>query len=118
MARSPPTAEPARPSLPPAPPTPARPRTPPAGGVREWLVALALFYLGSDMLWGALGVLGVASFGTLGTFAAFSGYMFNSTIVLTGGPMLEGCLGGRDLSLISVFEAVGQVAAGKGNVIV
>ena len=34
------------------------------------------------------------------------------TIVLTGGPMLEGCLGGRDLSLISVFEAVGQVAAG------
>ena len=35
------------------------------------------------------------------------------TIVLTGGPMLEGCLGGRDLSLISVFEAVGQVAAGR-----
>src|SRR5665647_3826853 len=34
------------------------------------------------------------------------------TIVLTGGPMLEGCLGGRDLSLISVFEAVGQVASG------
>ncbi|MEN6341941.1 MAG: dihydroxy-acid dehydratase [Methanospirillum sp.] len=34
------------------------------------------------------------------------------TIVLTGGPMLEGCLGGRDLSLISVFEAVGKVAAG------
>ncbi len=34
------------------------------------------------------------------------------TIVLTGGPMLEGCLGGRNLSLISVFEAVGQVASG------
>ena len=35
------------------------------------------------------------------------------TIVLTGGPMLEGCLGGRDLSLISVFEAVGKIAAGS-----
>ena len=34
------------------------------------------------------------------------------TIVLTGGPMLEGCLRGENLSLISVFEGVGRVAAG------
>jgi len=34
------------------------------------------------------------------------------TIVLTGGPMLEGRLGDRDLSLTEVFEAVGRVAAG------
>ncbi len=34
------------------------------------------------------------------------------TIVLTGGPMLEGRLGDRNLSLTEVFEAVGRVAAG------
>jgi dihydroxy-acid dehydratase len=34
------------------------------------------------------------------------------TVVVTGGPMLPGSLGGRDLSLIDVFEAVGRVAAG------
>ena len=33
-------------------------------------------------------------------------------ILVTGGPMLPGSLGGRDLSLIDVFEAVGRVAAG------
>ena len=33
-------------------------------------------------------------------------------IVVTGGPMLPGSHGGRDLSLIDVFEAVGRVAAG------
>ncbi|MDD1664714.1 MAG: dihydroxy-acid dehydratase [Methanomicrobiales archaeon] len=33
-------------------------------------------------------------------------------IVVTGGPMLPGSLGGKDLSLIDVFEAVGRVAAG------
>ncbi|MDI6718270.1 MAG: dihydroxy-acid dehydratase [Methanomicrobiales archaeon] len=33
-------------------------------------------------------------------------------ILLTGGPMLPGSLGGRDLSLIDVFEAVGKAAAG------
>ncbi len=33
-------------------------------------------------------------------------------ILLTGGPMLPGALGGRDLSLIDVFEAVGKAAAG------
>ncbi len=33
-------------------------------------------------------------------------------IVVTGGPMLPGYLGGRDLSLIDVFEGVGRVAAG------
>ncbi len=33
-------------------------------------------------------------------------------IVLTGGPMLTGHLGGRDLSLIDVFEGVGKYAAG------
>jgi dihydroxy-acid dehydratase len=33
-------------------------------------------------------------------------------IMVTGGPMLPGSLGGRDLSLIDVFEAVGRVAAG------
>jgi dihydroxy-acid dehydratase len=33
-------------------------------------------------------------------------------IIVTGGPMLSGSLGGRDLSLIDVFEAVGRVAAG------
>ena len=34
------------------------------------------------------------------------------TVLVTGGPMLPGSLGGRDLSLIDVFEAVGRVAAG------
>ena len=34
------------------------------------------------------------------------------TIVLTGGPMLEGRAPGRDLSLTEVFEGVGRVAAG------
>ncbi len=33
-------------------------------------------------------------------------------ILVTGGPMLPGSLGARDLSLIDVFEAVGKVAAG------
>jgi len=32
--------------------------------------------------------------------------------VLTGGPMLTGCSGGRDLTLTDVFEGVGKVAAG------
>jgi dihydroxy-acid dehydratase len=35
------------------------------------------------------------------------------TVVLTGGPMLSGNLGGKDLSLIDVFEGVGKVAAGN-----
>jgi dihydroxy-acid dehydratase len=34
------------------------------------------------------------------------------TVLVTGGPMLPGSLGGHDLSLIDVFEAVGRVAAG------
>jgi len=34
-------------------------------------------------------------------------------IVITGGPMLTGHLGGRDLSLIDVFEGVGKCAAGS-----
>ncbi|MDK2974720.1 MAG: dihydroxy-acid dehydratase [Methanofollis sp.] len=34
-------------------------------------------------------------------------------IVVTGGPMLPGCLGGKELSLTDVFEGVGKVAAGK-----
>ncbi|MBN1194245.1 MAG: dihydroxy-acid dehydratase [Methanomicrobiaceae archaeon] len=34
-------------------------------------------------------------------------------LVVTGGPMLSGFAGGRDLSLIDVFEAVGKVAAGE-----
>jgi dihydroxy-acid dehydratase len=34
------------------------------------------------------------------------------TVIVTGGAMLPGSLGGRDLSLIDVFEAVGRVAAG------
>ncbi|HMA05621.1 MAG TPA: dihydroxy-acid dehydratase [Methanomicrobiales archaeon] len=34
------------------------------------------------------------------------------SILVTGGPMLPGSLGGKDLSLIDVFEAVGRVAAG------
>ena len=34
------------------------------------------------------------------------------TIILTGGPMLSGYQGGRDRSLIDVFEGVGRVAAG------
>jgi len=34
------------------------------------------------------------------------------TIVITGGPMLSGYLGGKDLSLIDIFEGVGKVAAG------
>jgi dihydroxy-acid dehydratase len=33
-------------------------------------------------------------------------------IVVTGGPMLPGSLGGKDLSLTDVFEGVGKVAAG------
>ncbi|MDN7023463.1 dihydroxy-acid dehydratase [Methanoculleus sp. FWC-SCC1] len=33
-------------------------------------------------------------------------------VVVTGGPMLPGYLGGRELSLIDVFEGVGKVAAG------
>ncbi len=37
------------------------------------------------------------------------------TIVLTGGPMLEGRAPGRDLSLTEVFEGVGRVAAGTMN---
>jgi len=35
------------------------------------------------------------------------------TIVVTGGPMLSGHLGGKDLSLIDIFEGVGKQAAGK-----
>jgi dihydroxy-acid dehydratase len=35
------------------------------------------------------------------------------TVVVTGGPMLPGNMGGKDLSLIDVFEAVGKVAAGS-----
>ncbi|MDH7594011.1 MAG: dihydroxy-acid dehydratase [Methanomicrobiales archaeon] len=35
------------------------------------------------------------------------------SIVLTGGPMLPGFLGGRELSLIDVFEGVGRVAGGQ-----
>ncbi len=34
------------------------------------------------------------------------------SIVLTGGPMLSGFQDGKDLSLIEIFEGVGQVAAG------
>ncbi|TAJ44780.1 dihydroxy-acid dehydratase [Methanofollis fontis] len=34
-------------------------------------------------------------------------------IMVTGGPMLPGSLGGRDISLTDVFEGVGAVAAGK-----
>lgn len=34
------------------------------------------------------------------------------TVVVTGGPMLPGHLGGRELTLTDVFEGVGQVAAG------
>ena len=34
------------------------------------------------------------------------------SIVLTGGPMLSGYQGGKDLSLIDIFEGVGRVAAG------
>jgi len=34
------------------------------------------------------------------------------TIILTGGPMLSGFLGGKDRSLIDVFEGVGRVAGG------
>jgi len=34
------------------------------------------------------------------------------SIVLTGGAMLPGSLGGKDLSLIDIFEGVGKVAAG------
>jgi dihydroxy-acid dehydratase len=33
-------------------------------------------------------------------------------VMVTGGPMLPGSLGGRDLTLTDVFEAVGKVAAG------
>jgi len=35
------------------------------------------------------------------------------TVILTGGPMLSGYLGGKERSLIDVFEAVGKVAAGS-----
>jgi len=35
------------------------------------------------------------------------------TVVVTGGAMLSGNLGGKDLSLIDVFEGVGKVAAGN-----
>jgi len=35
------------------------------------------------------------------------------TVVVTGGPMLSGNMGGKDLSLIDVFEGVGKVAAGN-----
>jgi dihydroxy-acid dehydratase len=34
-------------------------------------------------------------------------------LMVTGGPMLSGHLGGKDLSLIDVFEGVGKVAAGR-----
>ena len=34
------------------------------------------------------------------------------SILVTGGPMLSGYLGGKELSLIDVFEGVGKVAAG------
>jgi len=34
-------------------------------------------------------------------------------ILVTGGPMLSGFLGGKELSLIDVFEGVGKVAAGR-----
>jgi dihydroxy-acid dehydratase len=35
------------------------------------------------------------------------------TILVTGGPMLSGYLGGKELSLIDIFEGVGKVAAGR-----
>jgi len=35
------------------------------------------------------------------------------SIVISGGPMLKGCINGRDVDLISVFEGVGQLKAGK-----
>jgi dihydroxy-acid dehydratase len=35
------------------------------------------------------------------------------TIVVSGGPMLAGCLGGKKIDLISVFEGVGAVKSGK-----
>ena len=35
------------------------------------------------------------------------------TVVVTGGAMLSGNMGGKDLSLIDVFEGVGKVAAGN-----
>ena len=35
------------------------------------------------------------------------------TVVVTGGAMLPGNIGGKDLSLIDVFEGVGKVAAGS-----
>ncbi len=34
-------------------------------------------------------------------------------LLVTGGPMLSGFLGGKELSLIDVFEGVGKVAAGR-----
>jgi dihydroxy-acid dehydratase len=37
------------------------------------------------------------------------------SVVLTGGPMLSGYQGGKDLSLIDIFEGVGKVAAGTMN---
>ncbi len=38
------------------------------------------------------------------------------SIVVTGGPMLSGRFRGRPVGLITVFEAVGQVSAGKRSV--
>jgi dihydroxy-acid dehydratase len=35
------------------------------------------------------------------------------TVVVSGGPMLAGCLGGKKIDLISVFEGVGAVQSGK-----
>lgn len=35
------------------------------------------------------------------------------TVLVTGGPMLSGFLGGKELSLVDVFEGVGRHAAGK-----
>jgi len=34
-------------------------------------------------------------------------------VFVYGGTILPGCLGGRDLDIVSVFESVGQLAAGK-----
>lgn len=36
-------------------------------------------------------------------------------VILTGGPMRAGSTGGKTLDIISVFEEVGKVRAGKGN---
>lgn len=39
--------------------------------------------------------------------------MNRASVFVYGGTILPGCLGGRNLDVVSVFEAVGQLAAGK-----